>query len=154
MVAYDFFPDRDHDETPDELDECPSRAGTVNGCLPVLSGVPSFRTRTLGGSVLVRSLTVAGLPNGAVVTVRCGGGCTHRERLPVKHGKVKSKLTGRTIPVGSRVEIRVTINARRAGPYRFGAIGQYFRYTLTARGQRRIDRCLLPGSSRPRTRCR
>jgi hypothetical protein len=67
------------------------------------------------------------------------------------------RFVGRTLPAGARIELRVT-HARDNKPgstYRFGAIGSYTRWDIRAgRRPKRTDRCLRPGSSTPRKRCR
>jgi hypothetical protein len=157
QVTISFYPDRDEDGTWDDLDQCPSREGRdFDGCLPRLrAGVEILSTGVAGG-VYVSRLTATRLPSGSTVKARCVRLCRGRQVRRRASGRVRLRaLDGRQYPVGARFEIRVTRPAAFSGSsiYYFGAIGAYVRFDVTRDGLRRTDRCLLPGSPKPRRSC-
>jgi hypothetical protein len=65
-----------------------------------------------------------------------------------------TKFAGRLLRAGTKLEIFVTRKRSGTGRYRFGAIGNYYRYNVGAGSlSARIDRCLKPGSRTPLKDC-
>jgi PKD repeat protein len=109
---------------------------------------PSFN---FGGTILSNGMRVEYLsvraPAGALVTVVCHGkGCPVKQRRKrIKSGGVHFKTYERFLRAGIRIEIFVR---------KPKTIGTYRRYTIRAgKVFARLERCLVPGNSRP-TRCR
>jgi hypothetical protein len=153
-----FHADRDGDGVYDaEPDECLELPGIApSGCPPELKATPRYRWSPAGPGIRLDSLIVKGAPSGGRIEARCAK-CRIKQVVTVKAGASTvrlSKLVGRTLPLGVALEIRVTKPATKTGRYRFGAIGNYFRYTTIRGGlSERLDRCLLPGSDEPKRRC-
>jgi hypothetical protein len=145
QVNFTFLPDRDGDGVTDDVDRCPRRRGSANGCPPrIVVGVPYKYNGTTGGARF-RYLKVRGAPKGAKIDIRCSRGCRH-QRLTVRTGitQVKS-FRGRFMAAGSRIEIRVT---------KRGYIGTYRSFTVAAGDVSYTERCLNPGSTVPRRSCK
>lgn len=158
--SFEFFADRDRDGIYDELDRCPRRAGVnaAGGCPPRLRANPRLSWDRTGSGLRVRSLVVEGVARGSRVQARCRRGCSGRQtRTARRAGDVSlTRFRGRTLPPGARLEVRVT-RPRDRNPesnWRYGAIGLYYRYDIRSGAAPRTTRCLLPGSSTPRRRCR
>jgi len=152
-----YFPDRDADGVLDALDKCDRRKGVeaFGGCPPELRATPRIRYDTAAGGIRVRTLAIDDIPRGARVEARCrrcGGRVVARAR---RAGVLQLRgFAGRVVRAGDRIEVRVTQAATGRGRYRFGAIGRYYRWPVTATGiGDRVSRCLNPGSRRPR-KCR
>jgi virginiamycin B lyase len=99
----------------------------------------------------VRSLAVKKMPKGARVETRCTGkGCAFKvKRRTLRTAAASVSLTSlfkkRTLRVGTKVEVRVTLAGR---------IGAVVRYTVRSnRAPRRQLLCLPVGSPKPRTGC-
>ncbi len=112
---------------------------------PLLAPFPVVR---IVGSVgrrgaLIRLLSVRA-PAGASVELRCRGRrCpVRRQRITATGALVRFRfLEGRRLPVGTRLEVRVTAADR---------IGKFTRFSIRARRPpRRTDACLVPGRSGP-----
>ncbi len=146
QFTFEFFADRDRDGVFDALDDCPRDPGRgASGCPPVLRANPRLRATATASGIRVISLSVAA-PRGARVTLRCRRGCGAREKRTARRGAVAlTTLRGLLLPAGATIDIAVT---------RPRAIGSHFRYKVTRGSFKRIDRCLRPGSQRPRRRCR
>jgi hypothetical protein len=162
QASFEFFPDRDRDEVYDEIDKCDRQKGVeaAAGCPPRLRAIPAIGYDVLSnGRTRIVRLAVGSVRRGDKVQARCRGGCSLSQTRTVKRaGTIALKrFVGRTLPAGARIELRVT-HARDNKPgstYRFGAIGAYTRWDMRAgRRPKRTDRCLRPGSSTPRKRCR
>jgi hypothetical protein len=145
QVNFTFVPDRDDDGFNDSVDRCPQRPGTVNGCPPrIQAGVP-FKYEGTGSGAKFRFLDVRGAPKGARIDVRCSRGCPHT-RLTVRKNLTHVKtFTGRTMPAGARIEIRVT---------KPGWIGMYRAFNVVPDNVSYTERCLPPGSTKPRKTCK
>lgn len=154
---FSFFGDRDADGVLDEApDRCPAVAGVseAGGCLPRLGSAPRVRWLAAPGGVRVATLAVGSLPRGARVEARCRR--CGRSQVRVARGSSVSltRFAGTTLPNGARLELLVTRPRTASGRYRYGAIGNYFRYDVRAGALgSRVDRCLKPGSKVPRRRC-
>ena len=145
------------------------RGGQRNGCSPtrvivrnrgkIASAIGNARATLelqAGGSSLVDHLWsfVDGrqiVNDWTDVCGRCGRKVTRRA---TRTGVLKlSGFVGRTVRAGDRIEIRVTQGRTGKGTYRFGAVGKYFRWPITAAGLGdRVSKCLQPGSRKP-TKC-
>jgi hypothetical protein len=123
QLTFEFFPDSDQDGTFDALDRCRSLAGTV------------------------RSLTV-NAPKGSHASLSCRKRCKISQGRNARARAAKtlsfSKLRGRFLPAGASIVIRVT---------RSGFFGDYVRFDIKPGNFKRIDRCLYPGSKKPRKNC-
>jgi hypothetical protein len=145
QVNFTFDPDRDGDGVPDEQDRCPLTPGTANGCPPKIVARVAYKYDGSARGVRFRYLRVSDAPTGARVDVRCSRGCRHRRVT------VRSELTdlrsfhARFMPVGAAIEVRVT---------KRGQIGTYSKFTVSAGNVTSTDRCLPPGSSKPRRSCK
>jgi hypothetical protein len=160
--SFEFFPDRDQDEVYDEIDKCDRQKGVeaAGGCPPRLRAIPamSWDVLTNGRTRIVR-LAAGSVRRGDKVQARCSGGCSLSQTRTAKRAGILAltRFVGKTLPAGARIELRVT-HAKDNKPgstYRFGAIGSYTRWDIRAgRRPKRTDRCLAPGSSKPRKSCR
>ena len=155
--TFNFFGDRDEDDVLDAApDRCPAIRGVseAGGCPPRLRTSPRVRTQGAANGVRVISVSLGGVPLGARVEARCrrcGLQQVRQARTPVVG---LSRFTGRTLPNGAVLELLVTRKRAAGGRYKFGAIGDYYRYEIRRnRLGPRIERCLKPGSTMPRTRC-
>jgi hypothetical protein len=141
---FDFLPDRDGDQVLDETDSCPTLAGTRrNGCPVVLNAEALLRARPISGGIEVVGLRVNASKR-ARFELTCSRGC----RREVRGGRKQvgfRRIRGRRLRAGSSIVIRIT---------RPNAIGAYIRYRILDGNFKRIERCMNPGSKRPRVRCR
>jgi hypothetical protein len=155
--SMDYFPDRDRDEIFDELDECPSRPGieAFGGCPPELRSAPRIRYDNVAGGIRITSLVVDDVPARGRVEVRCGRCGSKVTRRARRTGVLAlGGFVGRVVRTGDRIQIRITQGRTGSGRYRFGAVGKYYRWPVTATGLGdRVLRCLQPGSRTPR-KCR
>jgi hypothetical protein len=157
--TFHYFRDSDGDGVlDDEPDVCLRLAGIPpTGCPPKLPAVPRHTWTVASGGVRLRTLVVAHVPGGSRVEARCGR-CGVRQVVQVgarARTVPLTKLLGRTLPAGSALEIWVTHPRVPGGEFRNGAIGSYFRFAVRSNGLGdRVDRCLLPGSLRPRRTCK
>ena len=156
-------PDPDGDGVPVGTDKCPTqnaraRDKNADGCLDPLptkrlSGDAKLRATPTANGIRVVSLRVVA-PKGAKVTVRCGAGCRFAKRATVSSHDVLAfasrtltvkKIAGRRFSAGQKIRIYVTRKNR---------IGKYIEYRVTRGNFKRVERCLNPGSMKPRKRCR
>jgi hypothetical protein len=157
--TFEFLRDGDGDGIPDAApDACPKLAGVPPfGCPPELVGQPRYTWAPAHGGIRLRTLVVSGLPSGARVEARCRR-CGLRQVVRVRPGTREAQVTalvGRTLPVGSMLELNVTHPPTPGGRFQHGAIGNAFQFPVRSDGLgSRVDRCLLPGSSIPRRSCR
>jgi hypothetical protein len=156
--SFHFFADRDGDEVLDaEPDRCLEVPGIEpSGCPPQLNAAPHWAWEPAGSGIRLSTLTVSGVPSGGRVEARCGR-CKLRQVVRAKPGQSVVRLArfiGPALPRGATVEFRVTRPAGKTGRYRFGAVGNYVKFTVTAKGlAQRRDRCLMPDSKVPKQRC-
>jgi hypothetical protein len=145
QVNFTFVPDRDDDGFNDSVDRCPRRPGTVNGCPPRISATTPYHYDDAPGGEKFTFLDVRGAPAGARVDVRCSRGCPH-VRLTVKRRITHIKaFSGRVMPPGARIEVRVT---------KRGWVGTYIAFTVATGKVDSTTRCLPVGSSKPRKTCK
>jgi hypothetical protein len=148
-----YSADRDADGILDALDACKTRAGirASRGCPPKLRAAPRIRYDRVAGGIRVTRLAVDGMPRGARAEVRCRRCGSKVSRRARRAGSLSlSRFAGRVVRAGDRIEVRVSLGPTGKGRYRFGAIGRYFRWPVTAGGLgRRVSKCTNPGSRRP-----
>jgi hypothetical protein len=139
---FDFLADTDGDRVLDADDECPRSPGTRrNGCPVRISAEVNFRAQPTGNGIRFVSFRVVA-SRGARVQVICPG-CGRQVR---KAGTVGfPRMRGRSLSAGSKIVVRAT---------KRGAIGRHITYRVV-RGNIRgpVNRCMNPGSRRPRRRC-
>jgi hypothetical protein len=149
-----FLPDHDGDGVFDPLDACPALPGitSLGGCPPTLS--PSVSWNMTNSQVLTQ-FQVGDLPPQARIIVRCSCGISATKTVGAHAGVVTlTALLKRRVPVGATLQFWATKRPSGTGTYRFGAIGEYRRYTARAGGLGvPVKRCLMPGSLTPRTQC-
>lgn len=142
---FDFLADTDNDGVLDDADNCPRLhgGGRPSGCPKRLRPQVTLRARPIAGGIKVLGLTVKA-PRRSRVAVSCSRGCSRevkRARSKVKFRRIRgSRLRARSL-----IEIRVT---------RRGAIGAYVAYRIKDGNFKKFERCLRPGSKKPRRRCR
>jgi hypothetical protein len=145
QVTFQFFADRDDDNVFDPLDDCPDQFGvrSAGGCPPQLRSTPKLTAAPTATGIIVKKLSVSAT-KGAKVEVRCRRRCSgHQARTA---GVVSFPLLrGRSLPAGAVIEIFVT---------KAKSIGAYTRYEIVRGNFKRVDRCLRPGSRKPRTKCK
>ena len=150
-VRIRFLADRDGDGRIDRLDECPALAGVRSEgfCPPKVAVSPLYAFQALPGGALrlVRFDVRARVPRRARVELACGRGCSFRLGGTAGRGRAARLVPGPglRVPEGARLELRATAR---------GHIGLYRRYTIRdGRIQGFVERCLPPGSRRPRVSC-
>ena len=115
QLPRDVLPGRDEDDEFDQLDQCPTVAGTVDGCPPELKARAALTFDRVGSGARIASLYVDRVPKGAKVVAKCAG-CGSQTITAKKTGRVSlSKLVGKTIASGRSVEIRVTMRKTGTG---------------------------------------
>lgn len=145
QFTFQFFGDRDRDAIFDPLDRCPTVAGVESrgGCPQEVRSTPKLAAVPTGGGIRVRSLSLR-ITRGARVSLRCRRGCGLRETRRGGRSVSLRSIRGASLSAGAVVEVTVT---------KRGLIGALHRYTVRAGNFSRVDRCLMPGSRRPRKRC-
>jgi hypothetical protein len=150
--SLDYFPDSDGDGLLDALDKCRTTPGIerFGGCPPSLRGKvsPSLNFANTGDGIRISRLVVDGVPKGAKVTARAGGGSQTVKAK--KAGRVTlDELVGRGARAGSTIEVRVTLGRSGTGTYRFGATGADFTWPVEVGGLgTRVQRCLHVGTGK------
>jgi hypothetical protein len=140
---FDFLADRDGDEVLDDADDCPTLAGTRrNGCPVELKVRAKITARVVPGGLEVLALTVTA-PRGSRVAASCSRGCRPEVRRAKSTVRLR-RVRGRRLSVGTTITIRVT---------RRRAIGSYIRFRVGAGNVQRTERCMNPGSRKPRRKC-
>ena len=147
-----FFPDTDGDGI---LDDQPDKCKTVpgierfGGCPPELKVVPSIGFDGSASGITIKRLIVDRVPKGAKVVAKCSG-CGSQTVKAKRFGRVSlSKLVGKNVRAGTKVEIRVTLGKTDSGTYVYGATGSYFEWPVRAGGLgARVTRCLNVKSSK------
>jgi hypothetical protein len=140
---FDFLADTDGDGVFDDIDRCRRLAGSAKGgCPPRLRADSSLRAQPTAGGIEVLALSVTA-PRRSRVSVSCSRGCrseVKRARSTVNFRRIR----GSNLSAGSRIVIRVT---------RRRAIGTYIAYRVLRGNFKKTERCLNPGSRKPRKRC-
>ena len=139
---FDFLADRDGDDVLDDVDKCDRLRGpsAEAGCPTRLRANVTLRAKPTANGIQLVALRVRATRRSRV-SVRCGG-C----RPQAKTARTVSfgRLRGRQLRAGQSLVIRVT---------RKNSIGSYFKYKITRGNFRKIERCLNPGSKKPRKKC-
>lgn len=140
---FDFLADTDGDGVLDDNDRCRRLAGsTRTGCPPRLNADATLRAQATANGIEVLALSVRA-PRRSRVVVSCSSGCPRevkRARSTVRFRRIR----GRQLSAGSKIVIRVT---------RRRSIGSYIVYRVQRGNFKKIERCLNPGSRKPRKRC-
>jgi len=141
-LLFDFLADTDGDGVLDDVDKCDRLAGPASeaGCPKRLRANVTLRALPLSDGVRLLRVGVEA-SRGSRVSVRCAG-CPPQAK---KAGKVGfPRLRGTKLRAGTSLVIRVT---------RRRSIGAYFRYEITRGNFKKVERCLNPGSRKPRRKC-
>jgi hypothetical protein len=142
-ALFDFLADVDGDQVLDEADRCRRLPGpSPGGCPPRLDANATLRALPTATGIEVVSLSVRA-PRRSRVAVSCSRGCA-REVKRARSTVNFSRIRGSDLSAGSRIVIRVT---------RRGAIGSYIAFRVQRGNFQRVERCLNPGSRKPRKRC-
>jgi hypothetical protein len=141
---FDFLADTDGDGVLDDVDRCPRRdgRGRPSGCPRTLRADVLLKAQAIDGGIKVLRLSVTA-PRKSRVEVSCTEGCktqVKRARSTVRFRKLRNTR----LQAGSKLVIRVT---------RRRAIGAYIAYKIRDGNFTKIERCLRPGSRKPRRRC-
>lgn len=144
---FDFLADTDGDGVLDDVDRCRRLRGPASeaGCPERVRASVTLRARPLADGIQLLGLGVKA-SRGARVSVRCAGCRSQSKRNRTKRMRTLSfgALRGERLRAGTKLVIRV---ARR------NAVGAYFSYRITRGNFRKTERCLNPGSRKPRRRC-
>jgi hypothetical protein len=139
---FDFLADTDGDGVLDDVDRCDRLRGTRanSGCPTRLRANALIRAVPTASGIRLVSLRIDAT-RGSRVQVSCRG-CGRQ----VKRARTVGfpRLRGRSFRAGSRIVIRVT---------KRGAIGRYIAYRILRGNFKKSERCMNPGSRRPRRRC-
>jgi hypothetical protein len=140
---FDFLADTDVDGVLDDADRCRTLPGpSPGGCPPRLRADATLRAQPTATGIEVLALSVTA-PRRSRVAVSCSRGC----RSEVKRARSTvgfRRIRGSNLSAGSRIVIRVT---------RRRSIGSYIVYRIQRGNFQKIERCLNPGSRKPRKRC-
>ena len=140
---FDFLADTDGDGVLDGDDECRTLAGPPGRDCPTrLRADSSLRAQPTAGGIEVLALSVTA-PRRSRVSVSCSRGC-RREVKRARSTVNFRRIRGSNLSAGSRIVIRVT---------RRRSIGTYIAYRVVRGNFKKIERCLNPGSRKPRKRC-
>ena len=139
---FDFLADTDGDSVLDDVDKCDRLRGPSNeaGCPRRLRAAVTLRAVPLATGIRLVALRV-NATRGSRVSVRCGG-C--RPQVKRARNVAFGRLRGKRLRAGTNLVIRVT---------RRNSIGSYFKYRITRGNFVKTERCLNPGSRKPRRRC-
>ena len=139
---FDFLADTDGDGVLDDVDKCDRLRGPAGeaGCPRRLRASVTLRARPTASGIQLIGLRV-NATRGSRVSVRCSG-C----RPQVKRARTVGfgRLSGKRLRAGTSLVIRVT---------RRNSIGAYFKYQIKRGNFSKVERCLNPGSRKPRRRC-
>ena len=128
----------------DDVDKCDRLKGKAknSGCPGTVRGTATIRAKPTANGIQLLGLAITAT-RGSRVEVRCSRGC----RRQVKRAKRKVRfgaLRGKRFRAGTKIVVRVT---------KRGSIGAYLRYTITRGNFKKLERCLNPGSRKPRRKC-
>ena len=139
---FDFLADTDGDGVLDEVDKCDRLTGPAGeaGCPSRLRASVTLRALPLSDGIRLLRLSVDA-PKGSRVSVRCAG-CPPQAKRARKVGF--PRLRNARLRAGTSLVIRVT---------RRRSIGAYFEYRVTRGNFKKVERCLNPGSRKPRRKC-
>jgi hypothetical protein len=139
---FDFLADTDGDGVLDDIDRCDRLAGarSEGGCPVRLRADALIRALPTSAGIRLLSLRI-NATRGSRVRVICPG-CGQQVKTSRTVGF--PGLRGRSFRAGSQIVVRVT--KRRA-------IGRYIAYRILRGNFKKTERCMNPGSTRPRRRC-
>ncbi|MGH2804286.1 MAG: hypothetical protein ACRDL4_14755 [Thermoleophilaceae bacterium] len=143
---FDFLADSDGDGVLNAEDRCDRLDGTQRngGCPRPARGDASLRARPTANGIQLLGLTVRA-PRRSRVVVRCSRGCRRYVKRARRRGRVRfGALRGRQLRAGTKLDIRIT---------RRDSFGTFIRYRVLRGNFKKIERCMNPGSSRPRRSC-
>lgn len=142
---FDFLADQDNDNVLDSNDDCPKVKGSGrNGCPPRLRGAVTLRAMPTANGIRILGLTVATTRN-ARVQASCTRRACRKQVVKRSRGTARMRrLTGANLGAGSKLTILVTKKA---------AIGRWIQYRIVRGNFKKTERCLNPGSRKPRRRC-
>jgi hypothetical protein len=143
---FDFLADTDGDGVLDDVDKCKRLKGTSKnaGCPTRLKADVTLRAKPTASGIELVALTVTAR-RGVRVEVTCTRGCRKQVKRKTRRKTTKfPRLKGKRLGAGSKLVIRVT--KRRA-------IGAYVSYRISKGNFRKTERCMNPGSRKPRRRC-
>jgi hypothetical protein len=141
---FDFLADTDGDGVVDQDDDCRRLAGpgSNDGCPRDPKVNATLRATATATGIELLGLNVRAA-RGSRIEVRCSSGCPRQVKRA--RGTVGfPKLRGRALRAGANLDIRVT---------RRGSFGAFIRFRVLAGDFKRIERCMNPGSRKPRRRC-
>jgi hypothetical protein len=141
---FDFLADTDGDGVLDTDDGCRRLDGPArnDGCPRRLQADVTLRARPTGNGIELVGLRVKASRK-ARIAVSCSRGCSRQVKRA--NGSVGfPALRGIDLSAGTRLDIRVT---------RKESFGAFIRYTVQRGNFKKIERCMNPGSSKPRRRC-
>jgi hypothetical protein len=151
-----FVPDHDGDGVYDQVDACRTLPGVqrFDGCPPTIKPTLSYSAMTTSGLRMTRML-VTGIPGGTHAVIRCSCGIHQALNAGASANSVTvNAFVGQTVPFGSTVQVWTTHRATGSGQFKYGAIGGYLKFVASSSGLGLpVKRCLMPGSSVPRTMC-
>jgi hypothetical protein len=139
---FDFLPDTDGDNVLDDVDRCDRLKGSAReaGCPVRLNAGVTLRAAPTATGIRIASLRVRA-PRKSRVSVSCRGcGSQVKTARTVGFGR----LRGKSLRAGRKLVIRVT---------RRNSIGTYVSYRISRGNFKKTERCLNPGSRKPRRRC-
>jgi hypothetical protein len=139
---FDFLADTDGDGVLDDVDKCDRLRGPASeaGCPTRLNATVTLRARPTANGIKLAGLAVKA-PRRSRVSVSCAGCRVKAKRArTVRFGS----LRGRTLRAGTSLVIRVT---------RANSIGTYVKYKISRGNFKKVERCLNPGSRKPRRKC-
>lgn len=140
---FDFHADEDDDGVLDARDDCRTLAGSgEDGCPPRLNAAATLRAQPTANGIEVLALSVTA-PRRSRVAVSCSSGCQSEVKRAGSTVNFR-RIRGSNLSAGSRIVIRVT---------RRRSIGTYIAYRVVRGNFKKIERCLNPGSRKPRKRC-
>ena len=139
---FDFLADTDADGVLDDVDKCDRLKGTAGeaGCPKRLRAEVTLRALPRADGIELLGLSVDAA-RGSRVSVRCAG-CPPQVKTAKNVGF--PRLKGAKLRAGTSVVVRVT---------RRRSIGAYFEYKITRGNFKKVERCLNPGSKKPRRKC-
>jgi hypothetical protein len=149
QFKFQFFGDRDQDGVFDALDHCKTLAGPreSGGCPRDMKATVTLTAQPSGAGVVIRSLSVKAR-KGAKVSLSCRRKCHLKESHTARALAAKTvslkRVRGLFLSAGSSIVVKIT---------KSGYFGDYIRYDVKAGNFKKLVRCTLPGSKKPRKHC-
>jgi hypothetical protein len=148
---FDFLADTDGDGVLDgtrsePVDKCRRVKGPASnaGCPREVKASVKIKAKPTSNGIEIVSLT-ARVTRKAKVTVSCTRRACRRSKKTARRGRVRFRgLRGKRLPAGSKLIVRTTKKKY---------IGAYTAFRIVKGNFRQVDRCLNPGSKKPRRKC-